>query len=274
LLNKDRIGSLRAEMLEAMSRYHLLDPAYPQEVGMSDVEAVNRLSAADFGGMGVPIDLYREVQKLESFHAIAHEPALLHAFRVLFGEEVFPHPRNIARIVIPHRELKATPSHQDFIHIQGTPQTWTAWFPLGDCPRSLGGLAMLEGSHKHGVFGVTHMEGGAGGLEAILCGLDYEWAEGDYEAGDVIVFHSQTVHKALPNQNGRAVRLSCDFRYQPIAQPIDSSSLQPHGGEQFATWEQLYEGWKNEDLKYYWQRTPVELSEWDESIRWQKEKIC
>lgn len=36
--------------------------------------------------------------------------------------------------------------------------------------------------------------------------------------GDVVIFHSKTVHSALPNASGR-IRWSIDFRYNPLEQP-------------------------------------------------------
>ena len=172
--------------------------------------------------------------------------------------------------MLPSEALKVTPPHQDYLHIQGSADTWTCWAPMGDVPRSLGGLSILEGSKNAGLLGVTAAEG-AGGLETILCNLGYEWAEGDYEAGDMIVFHSLTVHKALPNRHPGRVRLSLDLRYQPANQPIENASLLPHGPFE---WAELYEGWTREDIMYYWKREAFDFLPFDESIRWQKDKIC
>ena len=120
-----------------------------------------------------------------------------------------------------------TPIHQDFIHIQGTRNVWTAWIPFGNIRGSLGGLAVLKGSHKQGVLAVT-AAAGAGGLESILCNIDLPWVEHDYEIGDVLTFHSCTVHKSLPNLMGNRVRLSCDYRYQPGDEDLEEKSLKPH----------------------------------------------
>ena len=40
-----------------------------------------------------------------------------------------------------------------------------------------------------------------------------DWASASYRPGDVLVFHSLTVHWAPPNR-GERLRLSCDYRYQ------------------------------------------------------------
>lgn len=69
---------------------------------------------------------------------------------------------------------------------------------------------------------------GAGGLDAILCGKDYEWGQDDYRCGDMITFTSHTVHKGLPNQIGNRIRISCDIRCQPADEEVEEHSLQPH----------------------------------------------
>ena len=272
LLEPDCVLELRRAVLEILDRHGLLDRSEPLLEGIADRAAVSRIPAEEVhaNGVGVGFDLYGGVQKLEAFHALAQHPALLSLYTTLFGKEVFPHPRNIARLMLPHPDKKATPSHQDFLHIQGSTTTWSAWLPLGDVPRELGGLAVLRGSHKAGLLGVTHNPG-AGGLESILCGLDYEWSTTDYKAGDVLTFHSHTVHKSLPSLSDERVRLSCDFRYQPADEPLEPASLLPHGPFE---WTDLYEGWHRTDLQFYWKEKTFDLTQFDESIRWQKEKIC
>lgn len=268
LLRRERVLRLREEIMAVLDGRGLLKQGTVVSQGIADMEAIHKLDL-DRTDIGLPAHIYLDIQRLKLFQEMLHEPELLHFFRLLFDAEPFPHPKTIGRIMLPHRQLRPTPQHQDFIHIQGTTTTWTSWFPLGDTPKELGGLSILKGSHKLGTLSVAPQQG-AGGLEAILCNVDLDWAEGDYEAGDVIVFHSQTVHKALPNRMGDRIRLSCDFRYQPVAQQIDPRSLNPH----VATWEQIYEGWPDEQWKYYWKSHPFLFSEWDESIRWQKDNIC
>ena len=83
---------------------------------------------------------------------------------------------------------------------------------------------------------------------------------------------SQTVHKALPNVKENAIRLSCDFRYQPAAQDIEEKSLMPHC--QVLSWDEIYKDWERDELKHYWEKETLHLSPWDETLRWQKESIC
>ena len=115
-----------------------------------------------------------DFQSLESFHAFAHYPSILDACDKLFGEPTLPHPRNIGRIIFPENIRYTTPAHQDYIHIQGTEETYTAWTPLGNCPQYFGGLAVLAGSHKFNVL-PTKRADGAGGLGVETDHLNLTW---------------------------------------------------------------------------------------------------
>ncbi|MCC6485070.1 MAG: phytanoyl-CoA dioxygenase family protein [Armatimonadetes bacterium] len=219
---------------------------------------------ANFGATPEELDerfmaLYSELLKLEDFHALAHYPALVHAFEKLFGESVLIHPRNIARIIFPQNVKHTTPAHQDFVHIQGTPDTWTAWTPLGDCPIEQGALAFLIGSHKQGIY-PTHQAYGAGGLGIETDELPFEWRTWDFKIGDTVIFHSHNIHKALPNLTADRIRLSVDYRYQPVSQPVTEGSLLPHMTGQ--SWEDIYKGWRRTELQYYWEAFPLKLADW------------
>jgi hypothetical protein len=207
-------------------------------------------------------DVYDPLQQLEVFHALAHRPEIVRVVEALVREPVFVHPRNIARISPPNAAYFTTPAHQDFVHIQGTPETYTAWIPLADCPRELGGLAVLAGSHKFSVLPV-HKANGAGGLGVDADNLDLPWHTADYKAGDVLLFHSFCVHKALPNRTPDRIRLSTDFRYQGLTQPIVADGLEPHYSR--LTWDHIYTGWKRRDLQYYWRDLPLKIAARDTS---------
>ncbi len=209
-------------------------------------------------------DVYDPLQKLESFHALAHHTAILEPLVQVMGEPVLVHPRNIGRISFPKAEYFATPPHQDFPLIQGVAETFTGWFPLMHCPRLLGGLAVLKGSHQAGLYRV-HDAQGAGGMGIDTDKLDHEWVTIDYQVGDLLLFHSHTIHKALPNVSGTRIRISVDYRYSALSQPIVSDGLEPHFGR--LGWDEIYAGWRDPDLQYYWQRMPVKTIARDEGLR-------
>lgn len=264
---------LRRQILKIVQRYGWLKAGIDLMAGVADLEAVAMSDAQDktLAGNGVTLAAYRDIQRLELFHTIPHHPQLIALYEKLFQAAVLPHPRHIARVLLPAPSFAPTPPHQDFIYIQGTHNFWTLWFPLGDCPLELGGLSVLRGSHREPVLDVVRGRG-AGGFEAILCGKDYTWVQDDYRCGDILTFPSHTVHKGLPNQLGNRIRLSCDLRYQPVAEEIAEGSLQPHMN--VAKWDELYQGWQNEALKYYWQKQELKLSPWNQALMTAKNRIC
>jgi hypothetical protein len=263
---------LRRQVLEIVQRHGLLAAGHDLMEGVLDLDALTKVpDEAMRMDIGVPDAIYNEVQRLELFHTIPHHPNFASLYGKLFSEEVLPHPRHILRMISSHRTVAPTPPHQDFIYIQGAKQTWTCWFPVGDCPRTLGGLMTLRGSHHKGVVGVRPAKG-AGGLASLLCPNEVDWVEGDYELGDILTFHSCTVHRAQRCQHRDRVRLSCDVRFQAASDLIDESSLKPHGLP--IGWDEIYKGWKNPDVQYYWKKRDLKISPWDQSIHWQRERIC
>ena len=212
---------------------------------------------------------YHAMYKLPEFHAIQHHPNLVGMFERMMGEAVLPHPRIIGRTIFPQREAFTTPPHQDFIPIQGTADTYTAWVPLGDLPTELGGLQIAAGSHQRGVYDFQPAMG-AGGLE-VLDPLDGTWSYSPFQMGDVLIFHSMTVHKGMPNGSDR-LRMSMDARYQKASEPIAPGSLQPHS--QPSTWDEVYEDWPELDLKYYWRKWDLELREYDNSYHDKRDEMA
>jgi hypothetical protein len=202
--------------------------------------------------------VYDDVQCLESFHSLAHDAALLAVLRTLFGEDVLVHPRNIARIMFPNNNRFTTPPHQDFIHIQGSTRTYTAWMPLGECPLELGGLTVLAGSHRVGVLPV-HPASGAGGVGVATEDLGLTWVSESFRLGDALLFHSHTVHRALDNGTPDRLRLSVDYRYQPLSEPVTEGSLKPHFNRM--PWDMIYAGWQSDQYQYYWRKHELRIVE-------------
>jgi hypothetical protein len=105
-------------------------------------------------------------------------------------------------------------------------------------------------------FGIA---GGAGGIE-IMDPLEERWVCGDFSAGDVLLFHSMTVHKGLPNRSDK-LRMSMDVRYQLVSEPFNIDNANPDG--QPLSWQEVYADWRSDALKYYWQRLPLTLKPFD-----------
>jgi hypothetical protein len=203
----------------------------------------------------------RKINLLEDYHRLKHHPALLGFFERMLGGAVFPHPRVLMRNIFPAREEFTTKAHQDFPNVQGTEEVYTAWIPLIDIFLGMGPLQVAAGTHTEGVFDFA-IASGAGGIE-IPDTLEGRWASGDFLVGDVLIFHSMTVHKGLPNRSDR-LRMSMDVRFQLVSEPFNPDNAQADG--QPLSWEDIYAGWKSDALKYYWRRLPLREKEFDR--RW------
>jgi ectoine hydroxylase-related dioxygenase (phytanoyl-CoA dioxygenase family) len=252
LLDTQPILDVRRQVLDVCQAHGWLAPDTEREMGVArDGEALIE-STGDPRWRA----FYDDAQKLRDFHALALSDPMLAALEVLFGEPVLPHPRNILRVIFPRSATYSTPPHQDHFYIGGSRDTWTAWFPLSDCPVELGSLAVLPGSHRTGFLDV-HEAKGAGG-RAVEVDEASLWAGGDFACGDVLFLHSLTVHQGQDNQTDR-LRLSCDYRYQPRSHPVREDSLVPHLG--WLSWDEVYAGWPADDeVRLYWQEWDLQIT--------------
>ncbi len=200
----------------------------------------------------------RQINRLEDYHALKHHPILIDLLERMLGGAMLPHPRVLMRNIFPQHEEYTTKAHQDFPNVQGTTEVYTAWMPLIDCPLHVGPLQVAAGSHSNGVYDFD-IAGGAGGIE-IIDPLEGRWVSGDFAAGDVLLFHSMTVHKGLPNRSDK-LRMSMDVRYQLISEPFNLDNANPDG--QPLSWEEVYADWRSDALKYYWQRLPLNVKSFD-----------
>lgn len=189
-------------------------------------------------------EAYAAIQSLQAFHELAHAGPLVALSRALFDDEVLVHPRKICRITPGEDGRYVTPPHQDYPLIQGTVDVLTAWLPLGDCPDELGGLRVLAGSHRRGLAPIAPANA-TGGVTVEAADDDPRWTSADFVAGDVLVFHSLTVHAAKPNRSG-SLRLSADYRYQPLSDPVVEGSLLPHYYPQIPAYPELTAGWSDD----------------------------
>ena len=253
LFNPDDILHLRREMLTTIQDGGWLVAGTDPLDGIADIS--RKCTEGDLGYT----DVYHEVYKLQAFHEAGHWPNILEAMHKIVDAPVFPHPQKIARIWFPKYTDHTTPVHQDFVHFQGSFDTYTCWAPVGDCPINLGGLAVIPRSHRQGRVVDHHFSLGAGGLSIDVPQEEAAWHTTNYEAGDALLFHSLTMHKAMPNVTENQLRVSLDNRYQAMHDPIAEHMLTPHlniaaGTTASATlsWDEVYADWTDERLQYYW----------------------
>lgn len=246
LLDEGEVTTVRTDILHALAGVGWLaagsDPADALPDDLIRVEADDNW----WGG-------YQAIQKLESFHRLGHDDALVGITRKLLGEDdILVHPRKIARVTYPNNGVP-TPPHQDYPYLQGASDVLTMWVPFGDASVEMGSLRILEGSHEIGLREPIRARG-IGGLGVAADESDPNWRGADYRSGDVLVFFSFTVHWAPPNESN-LMRLSADYRYQSAKEPVVDGSLGPHSRPMIPDWPELTVGWSTTK----WIETPPGL---------------
>jgi ectoine hydroxylase-related dioxygenase (phytanoyl-CoA dioxygenase family) len=164
-------------------------------------------------------------------------PRLIDVIERFVGPEILSNPIQHVRIKPPERLL--TPAfrtslvgradwHQDqgvaLPEIDDT-QMLTVWIPITDATVENGCLAVVPGSHKHGL--VTHCPGKTEDRPGLHVPDEIRGANlvpVPIKPGGVLLLHRQTIHGSLGN-NSNEVRWSFDLRYQPIGQPTGRPSF-------------------------------------------------
>lgn len=237
LLDREAVLEVRREIVNTLASLQWLAP------DTDPMQALPGPNATGEGSTPSPefFRAYEAVQRLQAFHELAHATSLVDVTRDLIGEDVLVHPRKIFRVSPPENPDYVTPPHQDYRLVQGTVDTLTLWLPLGDCPDELGGLRVLADSHRPGLQQI-HAVSKTGGVAVDADENDERWTSTSFQAGDVLVFHSLTVHGAKPNVSS-GLRLSADFRYQAVSQPVVTYSLSPHYFPRMPEYSELTKDW-------------------------------
>lgn len=235
ILSRDDVLEVRSEILRRLAALGWLAP------GTDPEDAVVGDGAKDLVDPGY-FDAHNAIQAIQPLHELAVDPALRAVTEAILGGPVLTHPRRIVRATLPERPTNVTPPHQDFRHIQGPADVLTTWIPFGEVPPELGGLKVLVGSARRGVAAPVRTDR-PGGLTLDV--PDGQWATTTFEPGDVLLFHSFTIHAALPNRTDR-LRLSMDVRHQLVSEPVAPDWIGPDGGPAITGgWEVLTRGWSD-----------------------------
>lgn len=257
LQNPDKLLALRREMLGVMQQGGWLVS------GTDPIEGIANIDARCTEGDPEYTNVYHEVYRLQSFHESAHWPEVNGVIEKVIGRPSMPQPQKVARLWFPQYTDHTTPIHQDFVHFQGSFDNLTCWTPVGDCPRELGGLAVLKGSNQVKRVLNHHFSLGAGSLRVNTRDhpeLGGAWFSTDYQVGDTLIFPALTIHMALPNKTEDRIRVSLDNRYQAVDDPIAEHMLEPHlSNFSSFSWEQVYRDWDSDELKYYWKREGIKV---------------
>ena len=177
--------------------------------------------------------------------------------QVVTGSTPFVYPMKMARISTPGKVGFETPPHQDAHSHHAGPTMAGFWVALHPITADMGRVKVLPESHKKGVRPVYSTQG-VGGVQCEIYEDETIWHVSDFDAGDVLIFNSCTVHKAEPNTTADAVRISVDTRFCDHGAPVFSTNLEPHHGWRIEglNWPSIYNGWKDPQLQYYWRDYP------------------
>jgi len=202
-------------------------------------------------------EIYPKIQSLEAFHTFFHQQHVLNLMEIVTGAPVFVYPMKMARISTPGKIGFETPPHQDAHSHHAGPTMAGFWVPLHDVSEPMGRVKVLPKSHKLGVRPVFNTQG-VGGVQCEIYENETTWHVSDVEAGDVLIFHSCTIHKAEPNTTSEAVRISVDTRFCDHGAAVFSTNLDPHHGWRIEglDWPSIYSGWQNSQYQYYWRDYP------------------
>lgn len=231
-LDRERVLRARASIVERLASAGVLDPS------VDPMEAVC-LPGSGYGFKPEFANTNPTVQEL------LYDGRIVDFYTGLFGEDIRHYDFTWLRAIGPG---KGTNPHCDLPYMgRGTHQHMTCWVPYGDISFQLGGLMVLEGSHKRMDLLENYVyrdvdtycenkpeqkkraeDGGwtfTGTLShnppSVRNKFGGRWLTTEFEAGDFITFGMFLVHASLDNRSDNRLRISSDSRYQRASEPID-----------------------------------------------------
>lgn len=234
LLDRDQVLAARQFVVDRLAELGHLDENHPR------LAAVSKPGGPSF--MAKPL-----THGNRALQAVLYGGAMLEFYECLLGGPVRHYDYTWFRS-IPGR-MNGTYPHCDIVYMgRGTHNLYTSWTPIGDVSLELGGLMILENSHRQedklrqylqrdvdtycsNYPDAAEIESGEktwqdwdGRLSSNPVSLREKlggrWLTTEYKMGDVLVFSSATVHASLDNHSDR-YRLSADSRYQLASEPVD-----------------------------------------------------
>jgi hypothetical protein len=176
---------------------------------------------------------------------VLYSGKLVEFYEKLYGEPVRHYDYTWLRVMGPG---KGTNPHCDLPYMgRGTHRHMTCWVPYKKTSYKLGGLMVLEGSHKRMDLLENYVyrdvdsycENRERDLEkvkknewtfsgtlshnpvAIRNKFGGRWLVTEFEPGDFLTFGMFVVHASIDNQTESEIRISTDSRYQRASEPID-----------------------------------------------------
>jgi hypothetical protein len=172
-----------------------------------------------------------EIAESAALRAVTHGGVLADLMTLIFGAPARPFDFLWLRFMAPGR---ASPLHFDHVYMnRGSRRVLTSWVPLGPAPPEDGPLLIVENAHRlqaltdaYRGLDVDRDKTRSGSLDDNPIDLAERHGTrlltADFQVGDLVVFGMFTLHGSFDNTSPQGrVRLSCDARYQPAADPMD-----------------------------------------------------
>ena len=142
-LDRDEVVAARVELCDRLAKAGVLDADYPALEGViATGEKINPAATGPF----MPV-LAKGNAPLEK---VIYDGAMMAFYESFLGGEVRHYDYTWFRAKQPGTNTATTP-HCDIVYMgRGTKQLYTSWTPFSDVPYEMGGLMVLEGSHKNG----------------------------------------------------------------------------------------------------------------------------
>jgi hypothetical protein len=191
---------------------------------------------------GFKPDIARDCSEVQE---VLYSGKLVEFYEKLYGEPIRHYDYTWLRVMGPG---KGTNPHCDLPYMgRGTHRHMTCWVPYKKTSYKLGGLMVLEGSHKRMDLLENYVyrdvdsycENRERDLEkvkknewtfsgtlshnpvAIRNKFGGRWLVTEFEPGDFLTFGMFVVHASIDNQTEKEIRISTDSRYQRASEPID-----------------------------------------------------
>ena len=226
-IDREQVLKARQQVIASLAERDLLDPGSPADDAVA--------------AKGKEIGNLPDADKFPSVGEVIHGDTLNEFFDGFLGGQ----SRHLDHIWIRVKGPgQATAPHCDSVYMgRGTTNLFTTWAPLGDVPKELGALMVLEKSHeieklkahyakmdidrdgnwkkwrfRHGGF----FRGGqySKNPKGVQREFKRRWLSTDFRAGDVAIFTTVTMHGTLDNRTER-IRISTDSRFQLASDPAD-----------------------------------------------------
>ncbi len=197
-LNKDEVLAARQEVMDRLMGAGVLDESYP---AIDGIAASKKKIDGRATGSFMPL-LARNNPPLDK---VIHEGPIMSFFDFFFGGTARYFDYTWFRVKQPGLHTATNP-HCDIVYMgRGTKNLYTAWIPYGDVPAYMGGLMLLENSHK-----LHHLKAGYGSTDVDL------YCENKDDA-QTIVERARAEGRNLTNQERSAVKWNSTGSYSSNA---------------------------------------------------------